>query len=357
MSATGRLRPQRVKTALVVVAGLAAVIPMPAGWVERAYSESAYRVLQHPLTTASNAVPFALFDALVAGVTTAWIVALVRDVRGAGVWVGIRATLLRTLWWAAVAYLVFLAFWGLNYRRLPLQARLPFDRTRITREHARRVALVAVDRLNALAADAHRIGWLPVAEIDPALRDGLSRALGSLALDTPTVARPKHTLFDLYFRRAGVEGMTNPFLLETLVVSDLLPFERPFVIAHEWSHLAGLADESAASFAGWLACVRGSVPNQYSGWLFLYEEFAAALPRDDRTAVFAALGGTPRADLAASRARVAANVQPNVSAAAWRAYDSYLKSNRVAAGTRSYDEVVQLVLGTEFDEQWRPSRR
>ena len=56
----------------------------------------------------------------------------------------------------------------------------------------------------------------------------------------PLVGRPKTTVLDLYFRRAGVAGMTNPWFLETLIASDLLPFERPFVIAHEWSHLAGL---------------------------------------------------------------------------------------------------------------------
>ena len=42
--------------------------------------------------------------------------------------------------------------------------------------------------------------------------------------------------------------MTDPFLLETLIAPDLLEVERPFVIAHEWAHLAGYADESEANF-------------------------------------------------------------------------------------------------------------
>ena len=50
--------------------------------------------------------------------------------------------------------------------------------------------------------------------------------------------------------------MINPFGLEVLVNPDLLPFERPFVAAHEWAHLAGYADESEASFVGWLTCMR-----------------------------------------------------------------------------------------------------
>ena len=114
-------------------------------------------------------------------------------------------------------------------------------------------------------------------------------------------ARPKHTLLDWYFRRAGVDGMTDPFFLETLIAGGILPFERPFVVAHEWSHLAGIADEGEANFTAWLSCAGGSPPNAYSGWLFLYSELARAVNRSDRAALSAALEAGPRADLRAIR--------------------------------------------------------
>ena len=81
--------------------------------------------------------------------------------------------------------------------------------------------------------------------------------------------------------------MTDPYFLETLVKSDLLPFERPMIVAHEWSHLAGFADESEASFAGWLTCVHGSIADQYSGWLFLFEELAPVVPEEIARICFA----------------------------------------------------------------------
>jgi hypothetical protein len=62
-----------------------------------------------------------------------------------------------------------------------------------------------------------------------------------------------------------------------------------------------------------------------------------------------ALAAGPRADLLAIRDRYAREVNPRVSTAGWRIYDSYLKANRVAAGAASYDEVVRLVLGTRID--------
>ena len=348
-----------MKRALAIagLALIAAFAPIPAPWIDAVYSDHLYRWVQPPVTSFSNLVPFAWFDALLLLVVAGWLAALVRDARRSSARRAAGAALLRLVTWTSAAYLAFLLLWGLNYRRVPLQRTLAFDRGAITHDEALRVARLTVERLNALADTAHRIGWKDARTIEPALRDGLARAAHDLGLAAPVVARPKRTLLDLYFRRAGVQGMTDPYLLETLVVGDLLPFERPLVVAHEWSHLAGLGDEAAANFAGWLACVHGSLPDQYSGWLFLYEELAAALTRADREAVGEALAETPRRDLAAARARVIRNIQPTVSAAAWRAYDSYLKSNRVEAGTRSYGEVVELVLGTSFDADWTPRRR
>ncbi len=97
--------------------------------------------------------------------------------------------------------------------------------------------------------------------------------------------------------------MTDPFFLETLIASDILPFERPHVVAHEWAHLAGLTDEGEANFVGWLTCVRGTPPHRYSGWLFLYGEVLAGLPRDRAQAASALLTAGPRADLQAMRDR------------------------------------------------------
>jgi hypothetical protein len=128
----------------------------------------------------------------------------------------------------------------------------------------------------------------------------------------------------------------------------LLPFDRPPVIAHEWAHLAGIADEGEANAVGWFVCLQASPANQYSGWLFMYEEVIRVLPAPDRAALASRLGAGPRADLRAIRDRIAASVSPQISSAGWRVYDSYLKANRIEAGTRSYDEVLRLALGLKL---------
>src|SRR5438094_588193 len=159
------------------------------------------------------------------------------------------------------------------------------------------------------------------ASVEPRALDGvdprLARAfaLVQAELGAPPLAvpgRPKHTLADFYFRRAAVDGMTDPYFLETLVASDLLPFERPFVVAHEWSHLAGYADESEANFVGWLTCVRAGGDDAYSGWLFLYGEMIANVSAADRRSL-PELAPGPRADRRAIADRFRRNVSPRMS--------------------------------------------
>jgi hypothetical protein len=98
-----------------------------------------------------------------------------------------------------------------------------------------------------------------------ALVEAFNRAVRDAVTDHRVVAgRPKRSLLDWYFRRAAISGMTDPFFLETLVASDVLPFERPMVVAHEWSHLAGVNDEGEANFVAWIACVRSTPSHRYA---------------------------------------------------------------------------------------------
>lgn len=330
---------------LAIAVGLAA-LPLPETGVERWYSGTFYPALQPALTGLSNAVPFALMDLAAVLILVALAALAGRDLRRSGWRRALARTAGRLAIWAASLYLLFAVVWGLNYRRVRIEERLPYDATAVTADAAARLATLTIDRLNALHGPAHARGWSGGSTIEPALADGFALAVRDLGVaHTVVVGRPKRTIVDWYFQRAGVSGMTDPFFLETLVAGDLLPFERPFVVAHEWSHLAGLADEGEANLAGWLACLRGAVADQYSGWLFMYSEATHAVPGRELAAIVAPLGPGPREDLRAIRDRLLRHVSPRVSAAGWRVYDSYLKANRIEAGAASYDQVVRLALG------------
>ena len=68
-----------------------------------------------------------------------------------------------------------------------------------------------------------------------------------------------------------------------------------------------------------------------------------------------AIAAGPRSDLLAIATRIRSHMNPTLSAAGWRVYDGYLKANRVEHGTRSYGEVVKLVLGTHLGSRLTPA--
>ncbi len=321
-------------------------MPLPRGAVERWYATGAYPHLQRVLTTASNLVPFPLFDVLCISAISGVTLLLYRSIRSLG-WARGSARAARVMAVAAAAvYLVFLFTWGLNYRRVPLTDKLAFDSARATPAAVDELAARIVDSLNRLYGGAHRrtTDLAALAAAFQAAQD---------ALHGPRVipGRPKQTLLGAYFHNAAVAGMTDPFLLETLIAPDLLEVERPFVIAHEWGHLAGYADESEANFIAWLACMRGDEHAQYSAWLGL---LGHAPPRDRRVLQRLAIG--PRIDIFAMSTRY--NATPRLLRfAAREGYDKYLKANRVAKGVESYDAVVQLIVGTAVDSDGNPVLR
>lgn len=331
--------------ALVAVAAAAAVLPLPSGLVERWYSTLVYPVIQRVLTPLSNVVPFALFDALCATTLCAFAIAAYRHVRRFG-WLrgGGRLAGLAVVGASAV-YLLFLATWGLNYRRVPIVEKVDFNPSRIAHAAALQLGDANAATLNRLHAEAHARA-LSLDALSSSFDDAVQRMGGA-----PIVhGRPKQTLLGGYFHQISVAGMTDPFFLETLVAPDLFEVERPFVIAHEWAHLAGYADESEANFIAWLACRHGDALAQYSAALIMIGYAVPSRPIRD------VLDIGPRIDLWAMQYRYA-RTNAMLRLAARRGYDTYLKANRVEKGVESYDAVVQLILGIEMDREGYPRRR
>lgn len=350
-----------MKVATVLLAVTAAVWPVASRAIEERYSRGAYLVWQHVMTRVSNLVGIALFDVALAAVAAAVGVGVVRRLRARGR-LGWGVVVRRLVGDAAVAasavYLVFLAGWGLNYRRVPLAEFLDFDRARVTPEALHTLLARAVDELNALSTVVRSGDWPSRGERPEELASAFASVQRDLGLPRPAVpGRPKRSVLGWYFPRAAIDGMINPFFLEVILNPEMLPFERPMALAHEWAHLAGFADEAEASFVGWVTCLRAGARERYSAWLSLLLHLAAETPRRDYAAALARLDEGPRENLRAIIARVDRSAAPPVRRAAHRVYDEYLKANRVEEGVRSYDEVVTLVAGTRFDDGFVPRRR
>ena len=328
-------------TLVVACAITLAVVPLPEYWVERVYSLRLYPAIQSRLTQLTNLVPVALFDVSIA-LLIAWLASrFVRRWRGAGLARAIASTLGSALIAAAVIYLTFLLLWGFNYRRVPLEDKIAFDSSRITTDAARELATATAVHLNSLHTAAHQRSAPPEDILVQAFATARERVGHNLDV---VPGRPKRSLLERYFRWTAIDGMTVPWFLEIIVNPDVLPVERPFVVAHEWAHLAGFADEDEANYLAWLTCVNGDELMQYSGWLAIYGHAVNGLSRADRRAIGETLADGPRRDFAAIVRRLQQS-QPVVRTVARESYDAYLRANRVEGGIESYDRVIRLILG------------
>ena len=246
---------------LPLVAAALAFVPLPAHFVERVYAVGWYTHLQPLLTGVSNAVPFAWLDPLVALTAGAMLIGAAWAWRRAGGpwWRRFANVVILALQAGAFLYVAFLVLWGFNYRRAPAVERLHVSPERVTADRLVRLASRAVAEVNALHDPARSRAGLRgdvlVATMAPAFAQAQG-LLGSRWRMTP--GRPKASFIGRTFPLSGVDGMINPFGLEVILNPEVLPFERPYVLAHEWAHLAGHAPESEASFVAFLACLQGS---------------------------------------------------------------------------------------------------
>jgi hypothetical protein len=341
-----------VRLGIIVLAAIAALVPLPPRLVEAWYSRGLYPSMQAVVTPLTNRVPVALADVTALLLLLVLFVGFRGRLRRAGFVSAVASGLVSLLTLAAVLYLAFLALWGLNYRRVPLDQKIDYDGQRITHEAALRLAENAVRSVNETYERAHA-GVAEGPPLDIAFA-AAGEILSSSRAAVPGV--PKRSLLEWYFRMAAIDGMTDPFFLEIILNPDVLEFERPFVTAHEWAHLAGYANEAEANLVGWLTCLQGNPMARYSGWLAIYQHVVGSLPRSDRAALARSLQPGPKHDLDLMAARYA-RATPVVREAARDVYDSYLRANRVKEGIASYNDVVRLILGAGMEDGKNPRPR
>lgn len=342
--------------AIIVSAALLTLCPLPSRLVERYYSRGLYPRLQSLITPLTNSLPFSLLDVLtiglLAGVVIWWILRL-RSPKG-GRWKTLAAMFLHTAALAAVVVLAFHLLWGLNYRKEPLSSRLDYDDQRVGTDAIKQLKRLATERLNAEVAPLRNDPWPEEAVWRGQLEKTFKETLFELGGTVFAPAVPKTSILNPYLQGAGIAGFTNPFGHEVIFDSALLPFEKPFLLGHEWAHLAGFADEAEAGFVGLLACLRSGLGAvRYSGWLALYDHTPWPAGDEPRPA----LAPEVVADLRAISDRIKKFESERLSKAQSRLYDRFLKANRVEAGIESYGLLVRLVLGTRYESEWIPARR
>ncbi len=263
----------------------------------------------------------------------------------------LRGGLLVLSWVGGLVFLFYL-LWGFNYNRVGVERRLgldaiPLDAAALRAEAEWASGMLAEARAAIPGASGATLEPHAIpAGLETSLRESLSGVLEKEGYSAPGRIRVRPFWPRGWMMRFSGTGMYIPYFGEGYFEPNLLPFEKPFTMAHEMVHGAGITDEGGASFFGFLACQSSPVPViRYSGFLAYAAEVLADLGRSSRDEFRRIAAGLPegvKADLRAAQENWNRYRGP-LQKAGRAIYEKYLKSQGVKEGILSYDRFVLMV--------------
>lgn len=271
--------------------------------------------------------------------------------------------LLSCLAFLGAAIFLFYFFWAFNYERLPIEAHLkikpePLDINEIKREVKlafqmvvdARETIPGVDRISNHPLDNR---FLPTG-LEHEVRESMEEVLKSIGYPTVGRVRVKKLWAGGLLMRFGSSGFYLPFTGEAYISANLTPVEIPFDMAHEMAHGYGFSQEGTANFLAYLACISSQDPFiKYSGCLVYYSHISADLYRAS-PGDYRELHKKLPPGIIADRVKTYKNWQQYRG---WlmdwsqKVYDTYLKTQGIREGIKSYDRLVILTTA------WRKTAR
>lgn len=250
--------------------------------------------------------------------------------------------------------LSFLLLWGLNYARPTLQERLRLATEGIgpreILEAGQRSAEAANAIYSTLGVASDRPTRMPLDFV--VLNEVIDRRLRDLALPGDDIRYRTSPTKKLFLSKAlaylGLSGVFIPFTGEPSMNGLLPDVSIPLVVAHEKAHQRGITHEGEASLVAFLACsgAEGYPYLRYSAFLFaairLIGAASSDLPEEAR-GTWELLGPGPTRDVTAIR-EFWARYEGPMTEIAEKVNDTYLRSQRVEEGIRSYGEVAPLLV-------------
>ncbi|MEY4107464.1 MAG: hypothetical protein RL181_1806 [Bacteroidota bacterium] len=257
-----------------------------------------------------------------------------------------------------LGWLLFFFFWmwGFNYYRLPVEQQLglapvPLDGAALKSafEEESRALAEARRQLPGSKGRAFAESDLPPG-LEDTVRDALTSVLRRSGYPTAGKVRVRLLQPSGVLLRFSTAGVYLPFSAEGHVDKGLHPVQWPFTLAHEMAHGYGFGNEGVCNFWAALACLQSKDPGiRYAGRLAYWRYVAVEYRRYDSEGFRKARAALPREivlDLEAIQK--AMDRYPDlVPRLQYQLYDSYLKSQGIKEGMKSYSQVLLLVRSWE----------
>jgi len=296
----------------------------------------------------SGIFPFSLGEMLLYAVILWFLISLIKTVIRC-----IRQRSLRTaatflckvLSLSSSLFLIYTANCGIQYSRTSFGEREGLEVHEVSSEELKDLVTYIVEEVTAAEAQwQEEPTQRQMREETGASMENLGMIYSSLAGSYP-LAKPFFLSRLLSVQQ--VTGIYSPFTVEANYNREAPTYNLPFVMCHELAHLKGYMQEEEANFIAFLACIHSDdAYTKYSGWLsaFVYAGNAlAGADIDTYRELYAQLPERAIEDLQENNA-FWDRFEGTVSEVHEAMNDSYLKANGQEEGTKSYGQVVDLMV-------------
>ena len=311
------------------------------------YATHLYPYISTSLSLLVSWIPFSMTEILVVGAVILMIYVLIRNIRHREkVWkIFIREAEI------VVWIMVWLYFgWGMNYFRENIYTRGNFTRQAFDEVVFKQFMTDYADSLN----NSYTPETVEMSVCENDIKERYSSVPDHYGLSkAKSWQHPKRLIFNRLYTAVGVGGYIGPFFGETHLNADLFPQQKPSSYAHELSHLLGVSNEDEANFWAYQICRTSDIPAvKYSGYYsllpYVLSNASRVLNEDEYKEYVLSIRPEVRQQLTDQQnfwkskySRTLGKIQSVI-------YDSMLKVNKIPSGTKNYNQVVELIIATEY---------
>lgn len=345
---------------MLFIALILSLLARNTDWFADWYSGTIYRFLVSTVGRFTSLFPFSVVEILlyitVITATVRFIWFLVSAIRKRDkLKVRLLAGVIGTAHFISGLLLIYTLACGINYQRAPFSQVSGLKVQEYGTEELKAVCEKLTGDVNRLArkVDRNKKG---LATAGSSLNENAREAMKSLGRKYSSVSgyypRPKGLLVSPILSWQQLTGVYSPFTIEANYNSDMLPYNIPFTVCHELSHLRGFMREDEANFIAYLACMESdNTEFQYSGsllgWIYCMNVLYDA-DRDAYTQIRNTLDPLVKADLKAN-SQFWDRYEGKAAELSDKMNDTYLKANDQEDGIKSYDRMVDLLVSYQIN--------
>lgn len=268
--------------------------------------------------------------------------------RTAGVFIGILLSVLLSI------FSLFVLNFSAGYRNSTLDVKLGLEREEVSAEELAETAEMLVQRLNEEAdnltfeRDGFSVMPYSLAEMNDRLSAAYDTFCNSHDFIRDNAGQPKPVLISEVLSYMHITGVYSFFTGEANINVNFPDYTIPYTAAHEMAHQRGIAREDEANMVAFLVCIESDDPYiRYSAFLNMYEYVANALYSADASKyrdVRSNLNSATRSELSAYNSFYQKYRNSTASKVSGAVNNSYLHTQQVSSGTKSYGMVVDLTV-------------